>query len=872
MSDEPQIVDPSSDSPVLKRIRSAHRRRLLDRLTDGGTTVSILARDTGLRIPHASAELRRMRNDGLVSSDQVAGARGARLHLTQSGWEAIRSDELARAIQVLPLPSPSRNYCLLARDGANILLGILAPIESPLVLIPDRPLRNSVGEGPSTGSEGVSWTWAVLRERSPRWFNLTNLEMLLEPPSSPNPETISSYVGENHTLGIVRARLVDPDRPVALAPGIWFESPSRRPDPPLPEASHHRGSWVLGNCHNQSPDIRPKDPVSAVMEERLPRSMLLRTARANAMVIADLGGLDSDGQDYPISCLDSWINRAHPRLTPSERRRRLNSLRERLTSTRRVRTEESTWRRFRKDWKEATFSTEESGLRFFDTRGLSTTAAISLIEWAVSEQDRPPLVLEIPDTIPDDVLSAVISHPNLRLTLSSEPRKSLGIFDELIVDPLRPLPWLRLRTLGGRDMPVRLVDTVPTAPEVTEDEEVVPSPWTILGLEDEKFSSKIEDSSMIGSAIAQFPEGNEDWSNMMEASYPIAAWIASPPKTRWHRWQRLRSRLDSEWIALLDLEYLPLERLAEVADEAPQRVLGIFADELRLLLHNNSEIALRTRPATDPKNASPGASWVAAQLLSNAAWLPEDMQEDLIRWALEAWLVHPPSNSLAALQSVDWIYTSQQADSTSYGPVLQGILRRANEFPIDHDLKIWSLLVERVRDSKQLQIEDLEVIIANLPLDWWALLAPELLTNLLSEESSMDWLFDNPIPWSAAILRPKGEPSSAPGLSDRHHPGCSPEIRNSLARRLRSRSERGTLPESAAPLLDLLESLDTVLEGGSPSTGRTHPMVGWLAQPIEKWPPISNEVAMQGDSHISERIILRTSGYHEGLSGAQSQL
>ncbi len=97
---------------------------------------------------------------------------------------------------------------------------------------------------------------------------------------------------------------------------------------------------------------------------------------------------------------------------------------------------------------------------------------------------------------------------------------------------------------------------------------------------------------MIGSAIAQFPEGNEDWSNMMEASYPIAAWIASPPKTRWHRWQRLRSRLDSEWIALLDLEYLPLERLAEVADEAPQRVLGIFADELRLLLHNNSEIAL----------------------------------------------------------------------------------------------------------------------------------------------------------------------------------------------------------------------------------------------------------------------------------------
>tara|TARA_X000000368_G_scaffold243405_1_gene192436 strand:+ start:8538 stop:10979 length:2442 start_codon:yes stop_codon:yes gene_type:complete len=813
-----------------------------------------------------------MRNDGLVASDQVAGARGARLHLTQSGWEAIRSDELARAVEVLPLPTPSNKYCLLARDGPNILLGLLAPIDTPLVLIPDRPTRGSGTEGDSTGNEGVSWIWAVLRERGPRWFNLNNMEMLPNPPSSHDPETISSYVGENHTLGIVRARLVDSDRPVALAPGIWFEYPSRRPDPPLPEASHHRGAWILGNCHNQSPDIRPKDPVSAIMEERLPKSMLLRTARANALVIADLGGLDTVGQNFPISCLDSWITRAHPRLSPSERRRRLNSLRERLTSTRRVRTEESTWRRFRKDWKDATFSTEESGLRLFDTRGLAATAITSLIEWAVSEQNRPPLVLEIPDTIPDDVLSAVISHPKLRLTLSSQLRQPLEIFDELIVDPLRPLPWLRLRTLGGRDMPVRLVDPVPTAPEVTEDDEAAPSPWRILGLDNEDISSNLVDSSMIGSAIAQFPEGNEDWSNMMEASYPIAAWIASPPKTRWHRWQRLRSRLDSEWIALLDLEYLPLERLAEVADEAPTRVLEIFAEKLRLLLHNDSEIGLRTRPATDPANASPGASWVAAQLLSNAAWLPEDMQEDLIRWALEAWLVHPPSNSLAALRSVDWIYNSQQVDVANYGPVLQGILRRANDFPIDHDLKIWSLLVERIRNSKQLQIEELEAIIANLPLDWWALLAPELLTNLLSDESSLDWLFDNPIPWSAAILRPKGEPSTAPGLEDKHHPGCSPEIRNSLARRLRSRSDRGTLPESAAPLLDLMESLDTVLEGTSPSTGRTHPMVGWLAQPIEKWPPISNEVAMQGDSLIAERIILRTSGYHEGLSSEQSQL
>ena len=94
-----------------------------------------------------------------------------------------------------------------------------------------------------------------------------------------------------------------------------------------------------------------------------------------------------------------------------------------------MRTEESTWRRFRKSWKDATFP-RKSGLKLFDTRGLAATATASLIEWAVSEQNRPPLVLSW-RTIPDDVLSAC-SHPNLRLTLSSQPRQPLK-FDRLLL-------------------------------------------------------------------------------------------------------------------------------------------------------------------------------------------------------------------------------------------------------------------------------------------------------------------------------------------------------------------------------------------------------------------------------------------------------
>ena len=45
------------------KIRSRYRRRLLNRLSEGGATVSTLARDVDLQMPHASAELRKLRNE-----------------------------------------------------------------------------------------------------------------------------------------------------------------------------------------------------------------------------------------------------------------------------------------------------------------------------------------------------------------------------------------------------------------------------------------------------------------------------------------------------------------------------------------------------------------------------------------------------------------------------------------------------------------------------------------------------------------------------------------------------------------------------------------------------------------------------------------
>ena len=140
-----------------RRIRSKHRSRLISRLAEGEATVSELAVDSGLRVPHASAEIRRMREEGLVSSDLPPGSRGSQIRLTEKGWMTMQDDEWSKALTVTELPSNRNGCCILSRDEANLLLCFLSPPSDPLVLIPNRLPPPSGDHPASTRNQGVSW-------------------------------------------------------------------------------------------------------------------------------------------------------------------------------------------------------------------------------------------------------------------------------------------------------------------------------------------------------------------------------------------------------------------------------------------------------------------------------------------------------------------------------------------------------------------------------------------------------------------------------------------------------------------------------------------------------------------------------------------
>jgi len=183
--------------------------------------------------------------------------------------------------------------------------------------------------------------------------------------------------------------------------------------------------------------------------------------------------------------------------------------------------------------------------------------------------------------------------------------------------------------------------------------------------------------------------------------------------------------------------------------------------------------------------------------------------------------------------------------------------------PEGHHLNTWSRLHDHSSGKKEANLDDILQFIRDLPNSWWAPFSSEFLVMILNSPD-VDKFLDIEIPWCSAVLRPIGEISEAPGLSSTRHHGCDPGLVGPLQSYLRP--FKGISEPSLNHLLDLLDALESVKANRTPSVGRSHKLSGWLAQPGEKWPDFTMTMMMEGDINISERLILRKSGFHSELS------
>ena len=832
-----------------KKIRSKYRLRLMNRLVERQETVGELAKLVGLRMPHASAEIKRMRGEKLVSSDLEMGSRGAKIRLTEKGRKVLQMDEWFKIENAFPLPHDKGKYCVLYREGVDVLFAFLQQPEEPLILVPDK-LPNS------KGNKGVSWNWAKLNEDGLTWFNLEKRSISVDGPNLIDPRNIESYSNSVQIVGVVRGRLIHEEEVTSIPIGEWFESPNFRPKPPLSENSYHRGNWTLGVCHHLSPDIRPKNPIVAIMNDNLYKSMLLRTAKRNTLLIGDLRGIDSIQSIYPIEVLNYWIEIAHPRISSQEKKKRLISLKEKISTKKRIKTSDSTWRKFRKDWNNVRFDDKKYSNEL-ETRGLGKNAIDSIVQWSISVDKNLDLVIDLNERISSNTMLKLSLCNKLRLLIIGDKNKYFNDFDTLKVDTKRALPWLEFVTKRGDNLPFKLIEV---EYQNRIEEEIINeniTPWFVLGFEIENnfVNEKLDEEykSVIMSSISQYPFGDESWANQMEARYPIAAWIASPDKGRWPRWQRLRKRIDPEWLALLNLDFLPIERIVEVSNEAPDSVLNLYSKKLKIKLRNDPDIFLRSRPVIESKNASRGVSWIAAQFLSNAPWMPDNIHIDMLDWAIDAWLRNPPIKSLETIRGVYWLYSKNNDDLIKIDELMHKLKNKNKYLNDNNDVKIWSNMLDMILKGKKLNEQEIRYIVNTMPSDWWAIESQEILLRAFKDDD-LKWLLSIDLPWCSTILRPKGEKSLIPGLSSKPHPGCNFGIINEL-----SKLKNSIISDS---ILDLYDSINNAINNNPPMPGKTHDLIGWLAQPIEKWPYFSIGEMLNGDKEVGERIIKKLSGYN----------
>ena len=864
-------------SLLAKHIRSGVRRRILERLSEGRATVSQIAQSTSIRVPHVSAELKRLREEQLVYSDEESGSRGAYLALTGPGWNLIRSDEIAR-LQKLPESSPPPGALgrLVSVLGDQLLVAFIRRPQSGPIALPGVPLSTADLVGVT------KWTWIEPRERKPRWISSESFQSVPAPPKEIDSSNISAWGADIAVWGLQRFRLIDGPSSLQLATGAWFGEMDAESEIDLPKGVPNSGTWRVGTLSVSGPSVRMDRPVVGIGLNQFSRDALLTSAAPYSITFTSQKIRDQSSS-IPLGALEIWMKIAHPRIRESERKLRLAALQEYLLETdeqqkivKRRRVEDATLRRFQVQWGDSTWTefTPDVG-DWVDTSSLSKQAEQALFVWSLNHLQMA-ISFDVRFQNSLDSLPSSGVPERIRLLLVSEWQANPGTHC-VVPHPVLPSMWAKLILIEGAEVPLNLS---PTVSMDSLSEEVIWSPPK--SAEDVDFARQalggpqesiliptlpVEENEvrLMRAAILAYPDGHSEWANRMESAYPVVSWIASVPSERWSRWERIGGQLGSDWIGLMNPRDIPVEALSRAAfSESPswnRSLMGVT----RLRIRESPAIAQVLRSSVEEQNTKQ-AAWVARILLSEIAWLTPELQSDLSTWGVDQFLEDPPERCAAAISGLDWLATQfpeqMQSDSEDWRKIA---IQVGFSKPQDHDLHLWAVLVDWLQTGNRPHTSVMPLFVKHLPEEWWAPFAETILTVLSETPEGIAMISESDIAWPSLILRPQGEVHRIPGDFSIQHSGVRRTLLSRLERLYENEHWLDNLPGSRM-IQDLSEALKAARDLSPPKYGLVHPMVRWLALPVHRWPPKEVVLMTEGDSRITARISKMVSGWHADLS------
>ena len=550
-----------------KRIRSNHQRRIMDWLADGGGTVSEVAEALSMRLPHASAALKQLRQSGYVVRDNDV-IRGSKLRLSAQGLTRLEEDGFSSLETLVRWPPPpSAAGIVLAREGSMLLLGYAIKPPGPLLGLPDRPMDESSGTiRISTGNEGdgSNWRWAVTKEGGLTWWDLESKRRTSPPSISSSSSTLAAWMEQPKVMGVVRAKLLDDQIPWPMGVGSWFESLPVGHWPELPQYLKD-GEFILGRAGNSGPEVKPRGGVHARAGKRADQSLILKTVSSEVICLADANLVDRSSKPLPNRILRYWLKQIHPRLSNhlvDERFERLivdlNQGRSNLLT-----------RKVSLDFPAKTWSSNQS--LDLDSTGLSLRAARSVLAYLLDERDEPMVIhWRWPGQIEE--LHRLTSDSRCRLVLTE--RSSLPL--PFVLSSKEKIGHFTLELPGRIKVPITLDSQTRTAPA----EWVEPKTPSELVRGNSSNPELPKNQRQAVWTACSLAKPNDLWADKIETTYPLAAWIACSSETRRSRWRRIGNSLNAEWVLLEDLDSFDLEILSELAIDLPQ-AMDLVLNKLR---------------------------------------------------------------------------------------------------------------------------------------------------------------------------------------------------------------------------------------------------------------------------------------------------
>ena len=588
------------------RIRSTYQRRILDWLADGGGTVTEVSNALGLRVPHASAALKKLRESGDVARDDH-NLRGSRYRLSSQGLSRLERDGLARMSELVRWPPPpGAAGIVLAREGSMLLLGYASMPAGPLLGLPDRPMNDESGVlENSSGNEGasLSWQWAVQREEGPVWWDLESMRRAVAPTDA-SPMTLTAWMERPKVMGVVRAKLLQESKPWPLGVGSWFTSLPSGHWPELPNVLRD-GDATIGRAGNSGPQVRPRGGVHARLGRRTEKSLIVRNTPSQSLKIVDGDLLSLPSTPLPKGILRHWLKLIHPRLGTKQIDEKYNRLLEDIESS----SSNALTRKVLNDFPGRIWADDFDSL--IDTRSISQRAAESIVNYAL-ENTNQPIVLDWRWPANHNLLGRFASDSKCRMIICETP--DIG------------LPFVLTSQEGqGKfdlEMPGRLHLPISVDLDIS-----VPNGWIPPSNPSELIrgnSSVAKNSDNEIEAMWQackLANGDEEWADRHENRFPLASWIATPIAGQASRWRRIGKYLNPEWATLARLDDFDTTTLADLA-LVDRDALVILMERIR-----NNPLSIISLDTKHPA--------IATVILLSSEWFEEDVN------VIESWLSNP---------------------------------------------------------------------------------------------------------------------------------------------------------------------------------------------------------------------------------------